>query len=36
LRGKFTDGGTVLVKLAGDELIFEAKETSEVFSAQDA
>ena len=35
LRGKFTEGGTILVKLAGDELIFEAKETSEVFSAQD-
>ena len=35
LRGKFTEGGTILVKLAGDELVFEAKESSEVLSAQD-
>ncbi len=36
LRGKFTDAGVILVKLAGDELVFEAKEDSEVFSIQDA
>jgi ATP-dependent Clp protease ATP-binding subunit ClpC len=35
LRGKFADTGVILVKLAGDELVFEAKEDSEVFSIQD-
>jgi ATP-dependent Clp protease ATP-binding subunit ClpC len=35
LHGKFKDGGVVLVKLAGDELVFEAKEDSEIFSIQD-
>ncbi len=36
LHGKFQDGGVILVKLAGDELVFEAKEDTEVFSIQDA
>jgi ATP-dependent Clp protease ATP-binding subunit ClpC len=36
LRGKFATPGVILVKLAGDELVFEAKEDSEVFSIQDA
>ncbi|MEE9240226.1 MAG: ATP-dependent Clp protease ATP-binding subunit [bacterium] len=35
LHGKFSDGGVVLVKLAGDELVFETKEDSEIFSIQD-
>ncbi|MEE9239962.1 MAG: ATP-dependent Clp protease ATP-binding subunit [bacterium] len=35
LHGKFTEGGVILVKLAGDELVFEAKDT-EVLSVQDA
>jgi ATP-dependent Clp protease ATP-binding subunit ClpC len=36
LRGKFKVEGVILVKLAGDELVFEAKEDTEVFSIQDA
>ena len=36
LHGKFQDAGVILVKLAGDELVFEAKEDTEVFSIQDA
>ena len=36
LHGKFQDAGMILVKLAGDELVFESKEDSEVFSIQDA
>ena len=35
LHGKFQDGGTILAKLAGDELIFELKEDTEVLSVQD-
>lgn len=35
LHGKFQSGGVVLVKLAGDELVFESKEDSEIFSVQD-
>jgi len=36
LRGKFKVEGVILVKLAGDELVFETKEDTEVFSIQDA
>ena len=36
LHGKFSDGGVVVAKLAGDELVFESKEDSQVLSAQDA
>jgi len=36
LHGKFQDAGMILVKLAGDELVFESKEDSEIFSIQDA
>jgi ATP-dependent Clp protease ATP-binding subunit ClpC len=36
LHGKFQAGGLILVKLAGDELVFETKEDSEIFSIQDA
>ena len=35
LHGKFQDGGTILAKLAGDELVFELKEDTEVLSVQD-
>jgi ATP-dependent Clp protease ATP-binding subunit ClpC len=35
LHGKFAEGGVIVVKLAGDELVFEAKD-SEVLSVQDA
>ncbi len=35
LHGKFQSGGVVLVKLAGDELVFESREDSEIFSIQD-
>ncbi len=35
LRGKFSDGGVILAKLAGDELVFESKEDSEVLSIRD-
>ena len=34
LRGKFAEGGTVVAKLAGDEIVFESKE--EVLSVHDA
>ena len=36
LRGKFQEPGVILVKLAGDELVFESKEDSEILSVQDA
>ena len=36
LRGKFREPGVILVKLAGDELVFESKEDSEILSVQDA
>jgi len=36
LHGKFHEGGVILVKLAGDELVFESKEDSQVLSVQDA